>query len=493
MQTRPTPAKASRRSKTKVIAADGVVLESYSEFLNSKAQLGGNHGFDPLWMPDFLFPFQAHVLEWALRKGKAATFLDCGMGKTPVQLSWAQNVVQKTNKPVLILAPLSVSGQTVRESEKFGIESAVSRDGLLRGNKIVVTNYERLHYFSPHEFAGVVCDESSILKNFDGKTKASITDFMRLIPYRLLCTATAAPNDYIELGTSSEALGEMGYMDMLGRFFKSNDGSMAHGGGNGARRWSKQLFGGKFRFRGHAERDFWRWVCSWARAARQPSDLGFSNEGFALPPLNVKEYTVKAGSVPDGFMFPMPAHGLAEQRAERRATIEERCELAAKLANESTGPIITWCNLNDEGDLLEKLIPDSIQVAGADEDEAKEEAFEAFCSGQVRALVSKCSIAGFGLNFQHCAHQTYFPSHSFEQWYQGIRRSWRFGQKNPVQVDVITSEGESNVLNNLQRKAKAAEEMFSKLVTLMGSELRIEKENVYTKKEKLPMFLNPSN
>lgn len=459
-------------------------MSDYASFLDRKAQLGNKSGFTPLWMPDFLFDFQKHAATWAIEKGRGALFLDCGMGKTPIQLVWSENVVRKTNKPVLILAPLAVSAQTVREAEKFGIEAIVSRDGLTHGKKIVVTNYERLHHFRQSDFAGVVCDESSILKNFDGATKAAITEFMRQIQYRLLCTATAAPNDYIELGTSSEALGDLGYMDMLGKFFKANNGSlhpMYH---------ARAIKGDKFRFRGHAERDFWRWICSWARAARKPSDLGFNDGDFALPALEINQHVVKAGVTADGFLFSMPAHGLAEQRAERRGTLEERCERASAIANaDKYRPVVVWCNLNDEGDLLTKSIDGSIQVSGSDDDDAKEEAFEAFATGQARVMVSKPTIAGFGLNWQHCAHQTFFPSHSFEQWYQAIRRSWRFGQKNSVTVDVITSEGEANVLANLQRKAKAAEEMFSKLVEMMNNELKIEKQNLFKKREKLPTFL----
>lgn len=460
---------------------------NYSEFLNNKAQLSGNRGFKPLWMPDFLFGFQSLLTEWALLKGCAALYEDCGLGKTPQMLVWAQNVAMHTNRPVLILAPLAVSGQIKREADKFGIEAEISRDGTYSG-KIVITNYERLHYFNQSDFSGVACDESSILKNFDGATRAAITEFMRQIPYRLLCTATAAPNDYIELGTSSEALGELGYMDMLSRFFKSTDGSYASGG-KGSGRFDKNPFQSKFRFRGHAERDFWRFVCSWARAVRKPSDLGFNDGSFVLPELTVRQHVVEANQLADGFLFSMPAHGLAEQRAERRRSIQERCEKAAALVIANESPSIAWCNLNDEGDLLAELIPNAVQVSGSDEDDYKEECFLAFCDGKIKDLVTKSTIAGFGLNFQHCAHQTFFPSHSFEQWYQSIRRSWRFGQQNPVTIDVVTSEGEANILANLQRKATQAETMFSQLVSLMNNELKITQENKFTQKQKLPQWL----
>lgn len=460
---------------------------TYGAFLEAKRHLGNNAGFDPLFMPDFLFPFQRALTEWALRKGRAAIFADCGLGKTPMQLVWAQNVVEKTCKPVLILTPLSVGAQTVREGDKFGIECKQSRNGKVMA-PITVSNYQQLHKFDWQKFGGCVCDESSILKNFDGQIKGQVTAFMRKLPYRLLCTATAAPNDYIELGTSSEALGDLGYIDMLKMFFKASDDSYAQGGGGGGR-WSKNPFGGKFRFRGHAQHDFWRWVCSWARAVRRPSDMGFPNDTYNLPELITVEHCVKSRSPNLEYLFDLPAQGLKEERAERRRTIVERCEMAAQLISGTGRAAVAWCHLNDEGHLLENLIPGAVEVDGNDSDEFKEETFEAFASGQLRVLVTKCVIGGFGLNWQHCSHQTFFPSHSFEQWYQSIRRCWRFGQKNPVRVDVISSEGEAGVLSNLNRKAVAAEAMFAKLVELINNELRIEQKNLHIKKEKIPEWL----
>jgi hypothetical protein len=393
---------------------------------------------------------------------------------------------------VLILTPLAVSAQTITEAEKFGIEASRSHDGKSYRSRIVVSNYERLHHFDPQDFEGVVCDESSILKNFDGARKAQITEFMRTRPYRLLCTATAAPNDYIELGTTSEALGDLGYIDMLKKFFKSADGSYAQGGGGGAgpRRFSKQPFGGKFRFRGHAERDFWRWVCSWARAVRKPSDMGFEDGRFQLPPLVTREHVVTARTKRDGMLFDLPAITLEEQRDERRRTLRERCEMVGELVNATQHSAAVWCHLNAEGDLLESLIPDAVQVSGDDSDDAKEEKLMAFSRGEARVIVTKPVLAGFGLNWQHCAHQTFFPSHSFEQFYQAVRRSWRFGQNKPVTVDVITSSGEAGVLSNLQRKAKAADEMFERLVASMNHELALEKINPFTKPEALPSWLS---
>lgn len=462
---------------------------NYADFLFGKSQLGSHDGFDPVWMPDFLFGFQRDLVEWALLKGKAAIFADCGLGKTPMQLVWAENVVRKTNKPVLILTPLAVSHQTIAEAHKFDIEAHRPKEGELHPG-INVTNYERLHYFNPDDFAGCVCDESSILKSFDGARKSEITEFMRRLPYRLLCTATAAPNDYIELGTSSEALGELGYTDMLQRFFKNDQNTVKpmvyrHYGQN----FKALDDAAKWRFKGHAEIPFWRWVCSWARAIRRPSDLGFSDDGFILPPLIENDHLVEANKLAPGMLFSLPAVGLKEQREERRRTIDERCDKSASLVADTGKPALVWCHLNDEGDRLESIIQEAVQVSGSDSDEAKEEKFLAFAGGQIRVLVTKPKIGAWGLNFQHCSHVTFFPSHSFEQYYQGVRRCWRFGQKSPVVVDIVTTEGEKSVLQNLQRKAKAADKMFSDLVEHMNAAVSIDRGVRFTKQEEVPAWL----
>lgn len=452
----------------------------YLSFIHRKTHLAGSFGFEPTFIPDASFDFQRALIEWAVAKGRAAIFADCGMGKTLMELAFAENVVRKTNKPVLLLTPLAVGAQTIHEAEKFGVDAVRSRDGKFDGARVVVTNYERLHYFNPEDFAGTVCDESSILKNFDGVTKAAVTDFMRKQKYRLLCTATAAPNDFIELGTSSEALGYLGYMDMIGKFFKKEGSTISRKDENRS---------GIYRFRGHAERDFWRWVCSWARAIRKPSDMGFDDGPLKLPPLHTREHIIEAANPLDGYLFSMPAVGLAEQRNERSRTIDERCEMAAQCVRNTGQPAVLWCHLNSESTMLRKLVDGAVEVTGNDSDDEKEEKFEAFESGQIRALVTKPTIAGFGLNWQHCNHQTFFPSHSFEQWYQAIRRSWRFGQKRPVTIDVITSEGERGVLQNLQRKAVASEKMFTQLVELMNNELRIEKQRTETTETQTPLWL----
>ena len=464
-------------------------LSLYDQFLFHKSQLSGASGFAPVWMPEFLFGFQKQLVDWALRKGRSAIFADCGLGKTPMQMVWAENVHRHTNKPVLIMTPLAVGAQTVREGEKFGIDVQRSSTGFVHKG-INVVNYERLHHYKPEDFAGAVCDESSILKSFDGSRRREITEFMKKLRYRLLCTATAAPNDYIELGTSAEALGEMGYTDMLGRFFKNDQNTikpMVYR--NKGKNFAQLDEGAKWRFKGHAEAPFWRWVCSWARAVRRPSDLGFSDDGFILPPLIEKDHLVSAESLAPGMLFALPAVGLTEQREERRQTIEERCVRVASLVADTGSPALVWCHLNVEGDRLAELIPDAEQVSGDDSDEAKEEKFLAFTSGELRVLVTKPKIGAWGLNFQHCSHVTFFPSHSFEQYYQGVRRCWRFGQKKSVRVDVVTTEGEMSVLENLQRKAKAADKMFSALVDQMHQSLQIDRTQSFTTKQENPSWL----
>jgi hypothetical protein len=456
---------------------------SYREFLANKQQLYGKFGFEPHFIPEQAKDFQAHLIEWALLKGRAAIFADCGMGKTLMQLAWAQNVVQQTNKPVLILTPLAVANQTVREGEKFGIPVERISDGNIgdRGARVIVTNYERLHNFDDGAFGGCVCDESSILKNYDGKTKAAIIQFMRLQKYRLLCTATAAPNDFIELGNSSEALGDLGYMDMLGKYFKNEQNSL-----HVVKSWKE---GGKWRFRGHAERDFWRWVCSWARAIRKPSDLGFCDDGFILPELIMTETIVSAMRHNPEFLFALPAYTMEEQRNEQRRSIKERCEAAAEFLSDATTPSVSWCHLNEESAMLRDIIPGAVEIKGGDKDEKKEEILEAFQRGEIANLVTKPKIAGFGLNWQHCAWHSFFPSHSFEQFYQSVRRSWRYGQQHDVRVGIISSDGNAGVLANMKRKAANADKLFEQLVQLMNDELAFERINNFTKGEELPTWL----
>lgn len=454
-------------------------MKNYSDFLDSKASAGANSGFTPTFMPSCLFDFQAAMCEYAIKKGRAALLEDCGLGKTLQHLVWSQNIVEHTNKPVLVLTPLAVAEQTRREAGKFGIETKRSDSGQVAG-KITITNYEKLHLFNWQDFSAVVCDESSRIKSANSSTKQQVTDFMRKIQYRLLCTATAAPNDYLELGTSSEALGYLGFLDMLNRFFKNDNNNTT----------MRRMYGEapKWRFRGHAELPFWRWVCSWARALRKPSDIGFDDRDFVLPPLSEEEHVVEARTLAEGMLFSLPAADLFEQRRERKRTIVERCEKVAQLVD--TGkPALVWCHLNDEGNLLEQLIPDAIQVSGRDNDYQKEEKLLAFADGKSRVLITKPKIGAHGLNLQHCSHITFFPSHSYEQYYQGVRRCWRFGQKNPVKVDIVMTEGERKVMKNLKRKAVAADVMFTNLVLEMNNSIGIKHENKMTKEMEVPTWL----
>jgi hypothetical protein len=455
-------------------------MKEYSEFLQAKISEGASHGFEPLFMPDCMIDFQKEMCSYAVRKGRAGLFEDCGMGKTLQFLTWAQNVVEHTNKPVLILTPLAVAAQTIREAAKFGIEATRSNDGKVTG-KIVVTNYEKLHFFNWQDFVGVVCDESSVLKNQDAARRMAITNFMKKIPYRLLTTATAAPNDYIELGTSSEALGYLGFVDMLNRFFKNDQNNSA----------MRRMYGEapKWRFRGHAEVPFWRWICSWSRAIRRPSDLGFADGDFILPALTETEHAVKARKLAPGMLFPIPARNLPEQREESKRTIEERCQKIAELMDHDR-PGFVGCHLNDEADILEKLIPGAVQVSGREKsDEAKEEKLIGFADGDFRVLVTKPKIGAHGLNFQHCNHIAYFPSHSYEQYYQWVRRCWRFGQKSPVHVDLVLTEGQRKVMENLRRKSIAADKMFERLVQNMRHASGIKVENKMINKGSLPSWM----
>lgn len=451
----------------------------YSEFLQGKQQLKNINGFKPNFMPDCLFDFQADLVDHAINQGRTAIFADCGMGKTLMELVYAENVARHTGGNVLILTTCAVAQQIQQEGVKFDIQVTRSYHGEV--GRITVCNYERLHLLRPEDFRAVVCDESSILKNFKGKTRLDITIFMRKIQYRLLASATPSPNDFIELGTSSEVLGYMGYMDMLNKFFKNdmNNSSTGRIGGEVI----------KWRLKGHAKKAFWQWVASWSRAVRKPSDMGYEDKDFILPPLTEIEHVVEAKKLAEGMLFALPAVGMKEQREERRRSIEERCEKAASLINGTGDYAIAWCHMNDEGDMLEKMIPGSVQVSGKDSDEKKESKLMSFANGQTRVLVTKPVIGAWGLNLQHCNHMTAFPSHSFEQYYQAIRRCWRFGQKRPVTVDIITTEGEHRVLANLQRKASQADEMFTLLIGNMNSALGIENTKHFNKKLEAPKWL----
>ena len=502
----------------------------YEAFLEKKTQMADGGGFAPTFLPEYLFDFQSALVDWALRKGRAALFVDTGLGKTAMQLVWAENVVRHSGRPVLILAPLAVSAQTIREGVKFGI-TVTRASGRVTEPGIYIANYERLHQLSSEDFAGLVCDESSILKSSTGETKKAVVRFAIKMPYRLLASATPSPNDHTELGPSSEALGNLGNSDMLSRFFKQTDakGSRIEDVkrsrkdreievmGETARRMGGDTFAklsfrvaqdiGGWRLKGHAVQPFWRWVASWARAACKPSDVGegFDDARFLLPALVERHHVVKAVRPPDGQLFTMPAFGLSEERDERRRTMQERCELVRSLCTSDDRHLI-WCQMNAEGDLLESLIHGSIQVSGADSEEHKEMAVEWFqghlciCKGRAnvlpgaevppctcghvsgrRVLISKATIFGYGINLQTCAHVVTFASHSWEQYYQCVRRCHRFGQTRAVVVDIISTEGEIRVRDSMVRKSAQASAMFAELVTHMKDATKIARTNTHTK------------
>lgn len=429
----------------------------YQEFLKSKKHTLGKSGFDPDWMPAEGFDFQKHIITQAVQKGRMGVFLDTGLGKTLVQLSIAHNVVRKTNGRVLILTPLAVAFQFLQDATRFGIDDVEhSKDGKFTG-KIIVCNYERLHYLDPNDFDCVMLDESSILKNFQGKTKDQIISFIKRVKYRFLSTATPSPNDFIELGNSSEALGYMGYMDMLGKFFKSNQNSVDSNNRN---------IGEKFYLKPHAERDFFAWVNQWSVMVKRPSDIGFSNSGYDLPPLhtnkhivhNTKQWTIDG----QASLFAMPAKTMTEVREEQKLTVNERCEKAIELAQGKTS--VYWCNLNEESALLAGLDSEAVEIKGGMSIDKKEELLVAFANGDIKRLITKAKMTSMGLNWQHCNHTVYFPTWSYEQYYQAIRRFWRFGQTSEVTCDMVISDGQERVLEALQQKTQKAIELYDNLV-----------------------------
>ena len=454
---------------------------NYEQLLESKRHKPANHGIEPTWIPDGLFDFQRYVCEYGIRKGRCAEFLDTGLGKTIIELTTAVNYHQHTGKPVLILTPLAVAFQFIKEAAKFGIDDIeYSKDGRHTA-RIVVCNYERLDKFNADDFGAVILDESSILKNFDGAIKANVTQFMRRVKYRYLFTATPSPNDFIELGTSAEALGYMGYMDMLGKFFTNNEDTI-----------SPMNIGTKWILKGHAQTAFFEWVSSWSVSMRKPSDLGFSDERHNLPALTLRHHSVKNDEnlVVDGQiqLFNQIARRLTEVRSEQRQTIAKRCEVAANLTH-GHDTSVYWCNFNAEGDLLEEIDKDARQISGSMDLDKKEELLLAFASGQIKRLITKPKITAFGLNWQHCAHTVFFPTFSYEQYYQAIRRFWRFGQQRPVTCELVYSDGQQRVMDSLLAKADKAAELFDKLNASINSEyLHSTKE--FNKPAQLPSFLN---
>lgn len=459
----------------------------YQDFLEKKRHNQVDYGIKPTFLIDEMFDYQKHVSEYSIKKGRCAVFLDTGLGKTIIELTIAKNYIQHTNKPVLIICPLAVAFQFIKEAEKFGIDDiSYSKDGKYK-TKIVVCNYERLEYFDHKYFDCVILDESSILKNFEGATKQHITNFLKKVKYRYLFTATPSPNDYIELGTSSEALGFLGYMDMLSKFFKNNNNNVSKISQVSAARQGVEWY-----LKPHAEKDFWRWISSWSISMRKPSDLGYSDKLHKLPEL-VEIETIIRNTNPIAIngqtsMFNLPAQNFSEIKAEVRATIRQRCEMAYEKASHHEISVY-WVNLNDEADIISSLDSKAVEVRGNMDIDEKEEILLAFSRGEINKLITKTSITAFGLNWQHCNHTCYFPTYSYEQYYQAIRRFWRFGQKRKVYVDLVLSDGQTKIMESLLVKKDKAISMFENLIKQTNDSYKIIGKQ-FDKPIKLPTFLS---
>jgi len=470
--------------------------DSYAAFIAKKAYTDVSVGFtipdDSISIADadlLLFDFQTALIRWALSRGRAAIFADTGLGKTAMQALWAHHVVKHTGGSVLIFAPLAVAKQTQEESAKFGVTIQYVRHDEEIPRKspgIYVTNYEIQQHFTSGNFHGVVLDESSILKNQTGKTRTEMINQWGTVPYRLSCTATPSPNDFMELGNQAQFLGIMSMSEMLAMFF-THDGSDTS----------------SWRLKGHGRRKFWEWLSTWAAFIRKPSDLGFSDDGYNLPPLNIIEHEVKTAMPQEGTLFARPAQSLTERRRAKRNSIPQRVNVAADLVNTSDASWIVWCHLNDEQDALEKaIVRDCASVRGADNDTVKEDRLLGFAHGTRDNLLTKPSIAGFGLNLQH-AHNMVFVGldDSFEKFYQAVRREYRFGQKQPVNVHIVTSDGEGAIKANIERKKQQHDDMANEMVTHMRTLMHrhilgavVEKTEYAPKiKMRLPQWMHGAN
>lgn len=427
--------------------------DKYAEFIAAKAIVSQSRGLTDIpYLHEKMFPHQVDVTSWALRLGKAAAFLGTGLGKTLIELEWARIISAHTNDPVLILAPLAVARQSVREANKFGIDARYCHDQSDVTSWVNITNYERLEKFDIERFPGIVLDESSILKSFDGKTRTMLIESFRDTPYRLAATATPAPNDYMELGNHSEFLGVMTATEMLSTFF-------VHDGGETQ----------KWRLKGHARKEFWEWVCSWAVSINKPSDIGHSDEGFILPPLIYHEHILEVETPSEGMLFAMPATSLSERLGARRSSVDERVQTAIDIVlAEPDETWLLWSNLNDESEAVANGLPQCVEVTGSDSDEHKVDTAVAFCNDEIPYLSTKARMWGYGMNLQNCSHQVFVGvNDSWEQFYQAVRRSWRFGQTRPVHVHIIAASTEGNVLENLKRKEKEATHMAEEMVESM--------------------------
>ena len=425
----------------------------YAEFIESKKiiEVPTGHQITLKQINNQLFDFQKVLVRWAVGRGRAAIFADTGLGKTAMQTEWAQQITRQTGKPILILAPLSVAHQTIREAAKFGITASYHRSQPDDPHGIIVTNYEMMDRFNSAGFAGLVLDESSILKSHDGRTRTAILESSSKVPYRLSCTATPSPNDFMELGNQAEFVGVMSREEMLAMFF-------VHDGGDTA----------KWRLKGHGEEKFWEWLSTWAVVIRKPSDIGFDDATYDLPPLHIHEHILEVDRPAPGQLFSLPAISLTDQRAAKRESLDDRVNALSAIVNQSHEPWLVWCHMNAESDALGKSIDGAVTVSGSDSIEHKEESMDGFTDGDIPVLVSKPSICGYGMNWQHC-HNVAFVGldHSFESFYQSIRRCWRFGQTKPVNVHVFLSDVERPILDNIKRKEAQHNEMSARMVEHM--------------------------
>jgi len=428
----------------------------YSEFLKTKSIIEKPTGKDvPLSeISPVLYDFQRDIVRWALRRGRAAIFAGTGLGKTLIQLEWARHVVANEDNPLLIVAPLAVAAQTQREANKLDLEVTICRKQRDVKPGVNITNYEMLRHFNPDVFCGVVLDESSILKSYMGKTKRQLISMFRGLRWKLACTATPAPNDHMELGNHAEFLEVMFSNEMLARWF-INDASEA----------------GNYRLKGHAESDFWRWVASWAVALTMPSDIGYNDDGFVLPPLHLHQHIVESElPPPDGMLFRFENYSATDIHAEMRLTANDRAARVAELVAEHTNDHwLVWCNTNYEADALKRTLPDAEEIRGSESISEKERKLMAFSNGEIRLLITKPSIAGHGLNWQHCSHVAFVGlSYSFEQYYQAIRRTYRYGQKRPVNCHIVCAQSETGILSVIERKEQEFKRMHSAMVEAMA-------------------------
>jgi len=448
---------------------------NYQDFINKKSFVKESAGFNPVDLNEGLKPHQKAIVNWACKRGKAAIFADTGLGKSFMQLEWASQVISETGKPVLLLAPLAVGKQTEGEASKFGIYNGArymrEYDGSLQ---VVITNYEMLDNFNPDDYAGIVLDESSILKGQTGAYRKKLTEFAKNIPYRLSCTATPSPNDFMELGTQAEFLGVMSQVEMLAMFF-THDGSETQ----------------KWRLKGHGVKKFWEWLATWAVVISSPKDLGFDGSDYDLPPLTISEVVLNSHN--EDALFADIAQGLSAARQAKKSSVHDRVIACSEWVNSLNEPCLIWAESNEESELLTKAITEAVEVKGSDKPENKEDRLLGFASGKYTKLVSKASIAGFGLNYQSSCKMAFVgPTYSFEQFYQAVRRQWRFGQAKPVEVKVFMTEQETGIHSVMLNKMENDKLMRAEMIKVMGDAMRKEIKGASSEKTDYQPLLKAS-